>query len=209
MASDAGVVEATGTTAPVTLGRDPLAGVRAFVQRVGPARLVPLGALALTLVGFLGFVGWKLTAPDYALLFPGLEPADALVVTDRLDGLRVPYRLTPDGSAVMVPEGEVLRLRMQMAQDGLPASGTVGYEIFDDRSTLGTSQFEANVNLLRALEGELARTISSMDVVRSARVHLVQPKRELFQRDAAPASASVVVRLTRRDGLGAEQIAAI
>ncbi|TVQ33334.1 MAG: flagellar M-ring protein FliF [Geminicoccaceae bacterium] len=209
VASEAGLIDTTGAGGPVTLGQPPLDRIRGFVQRIGPARLVPLGALLLAFLGFTGFLGWKLTAPDYALLFTGLQPADAQVITDRLQGLRVPYRLTPDGSAVMVPQSEVLRLRMQMAQDGLPNSGTVGYEIFDDRSTLGTSQFEANVNLLRALEGELSRTIASMDAVRSARVHLVQPKRELFQRTAAPASASVIVKLNRRDGLGAEQIAAI
>ncbi|MFW5681064.1 MAG: hypothetical protein ACOC3D_12425, partial [Pseudomonadota bacterium] len=169
MASDAALTETTAAGA-VVLGTSPVDRIRGFVQRIGPARLVPLGALLLALAGFSGFLGWNLTRPDYTLLFTGLAPADAQLVVDRLDGLRVPYRLTPDGSAVMVPESEVLKLRMQMAEDGLPASGSVGYEIFDERSALGTSQFEANVNLLRALEGELGRTIASMDAIRSARV---------------------------------------
>ncbi|MEO1091036.1 MAG: flagellar basal-body MS-ring/collar protein FliF [Pseudomonadota bacterium] len=209
MATDAQTLQPSGSTPPATDPQASLARVQGLVARLGPSRLVAFGGLALGLIAFAIFLGTRVLAPDYGLLFTELEPTDAKLVTDRLDGLGVPFRLTPDGSAVMVPEGDVLRLRMAFAEDGLPASGAVGYEIFDDRSMLGTTQFEANVSLLRALEGELARTIASMNAIRSARVHLVQPKRELFQRESAPASASVAVHLARRDGLGPEQIAAI
>lgn len=188
---------------------DPLARVGAGLKRLGPARLAAIGGLVLGLAGFGLFVALSLGRADYALLFTDLEPADAQTVVEQLETMAVPHRLTRDGSAILVPEGERQRLRMALAEEGLPSSGRVGYEIFDDRSMLGSTQFEANVNLLRALEGELGRTITTLDAIRRARVHLVQPKRELFQRETARASASVVVTLGRRGGLDAEQVAAI
>jgi flagellar M-ring protein FliF len=188
---------------------DPLARLTARVKRLGPARLAALGGLVLGLAGFALFLALSLGRADYALLFTDLEPADAQTVVERLEAMDVPHRLTGDGSAILVPEDERMRLRMALAEDGLPGSGRVGYEIFDDRSLLGSTRFEANVNLLRALEGELGRTIATLGVVDRARVHLVRPERELFQRETARASASVVVNLGRRGGLGAEQVAAI
>ncbi len=188
---------------------DPLARLTARVKRLGPARLAAIGGLVLGLAGFALFLALSLGRADYALLFTDLEPADAQTVVERLEAMDVSHRLTRDGSAILVPEGERMRLRMALAEDGLPGSGRVGYEIFDDRSLLGSTRFEANVNLLRALEGELGRTITTLDVVDRARVHLVRPERELFQRETARASASVVVNLGRRGGLGAEQVAAV
>ncbi len=193
----------------VAVKANPMARTGVVLSGLGPARLTALGGLALGLAGFAVFLTMRLMAPDYALLFTELEPADAQTVIQRLDAVGVPYRLTADGTAILVPEHERLRLRMQFAEEGLPASGAVGYEIFDERSLLGSTQFEANVNLLRALEGELARTIGTLDAVRRARVHLVQPKRELFQRETARASASVVLTLARRGAMGAEQITAV
>jgi len=188
---------------------EPLTRLTDRVKRLGPARLAALGGLLLGLAGFALFLALSLGRTDYALLYTDLEPADAQTVVEQLDAMDVAHRLTRDGTAILVPETERMRLRMALAEEGLPASGRVGYEIFDDRSLLGSTQFEANVNLLRALEGELGRTIATLDVVERARVHLVQPKRELFQRETARASASVVVTLGRRSGLGAEQVAAI
>ncbi|MFP4270517.1 MAG: flagellar basal-body MS-ring/collar protein FliF [Alphaproteobacteria bacterium] len=186
-----------------------LAQLTERVKRLGPARVAALGGLLAGLAGFAVFLALSLGSTDYALLYTDLEPADAQTVIDQLETMDVPHRLTRDGTAIMVPEGERTRLRMALAEEGLPASGRVGYEIFDERSLLGSTQFEADVNLLRALEGELGRTIATLGAVERARVHLVQPKRELFQRETARASASVVVTLARRDGLGAEQVAAI
>ncbi|NBB70051.1 MAG: flagellar M-ring protein FliF [Alphaproteobacteria bacterium] len=205
MANDGDEQQVETATPPA----DPLARLTARVKRLGPARLAAIGGLVLGLAGFAVFLAFSLGRADYALLFTDLEPADAQTVVERLEAMDVPHRLTRDGSAILVPEGERMRLRMALAEDGLPGSGRVGYEIFDDRSLLGSTQFEANVNLLRALEGELGRTIATLGVVDRARVHLVQPERELFQRETARASASVVVNLGRRGGLGAEQVAAI
>lgn len=201
--------ETAAATAAAAPDASPAERLRTGLKEMGPARLAAVGGLLLGLAGFGLFLALRLSAPDYALLFTELEPADAQTVVERLETMGVPYRLTADGTAVLVPEDKRLGLRMQFAQEGLPASGAVGYELFDERSLLGSTQFEANVNLLRALEGELSRTIASLDAVRTARVHLVQPKRQLFQRQSSRASASVALTLARRDGLGVEQVAAV
>lgn len=198
-----------GDVADATDNPGGLAALRTRLQAFGPARLLAMGTIVLVALAFLATLAIRSGTPDYGLLFTDLEARDAQTVVERLQALEVPYRLTRDGTSVMIPDNEILRVRMQLAKEGLPASGTVGYEIFDQQSALGTSQFEANVNLLRALEGELARTISTMDAVRAARVHIVMPKRELFRRTTEPPSASVVITLGRAGTLGAEQIAAI
>ena len=129
-----------------------------------------------------------------ALLYSGLDTADSGAVVAQLDSMQVPYRLVGDGGTIMVPEDQALKLRMSMAQQGLPSGGAVGYEIFDKGTSLGTTSFEQNINRLRALEGELARTIRSLNQVSAARVHLVLPQRELFSKDQTKASAAVILR---------------
>ncbi|MFO1035628.1 MAG: flagellar basal-body MS-ring/collar protein FliF [Geminicoccaceae bacterium] len=183
-------------------------GVMALLRSLGPGRIVALGVVAVLLLGFFAFVITRATQSPYALLFAGLEPADAQQLTERLDAMGVPYRLSDRGDAVMVPENDVLHLRMTLAEQGLPGGDTVGYELFDRGSPFGTTDFVANVNLLRAVEGELARTIGTLRPVRSARVHIVQPKRDLFSREAAKPTASIVLSLNG-GGLDRKQIEAI
>jgi len=108
-----------------------------------------------------------------------------------------------------VPGDQVLQLRVSLAEQGLPGGGSVGYEIFDDNQGIGTTGFVQNVNLVRALEGELSRTISAMRNVRGARVHLVMPRRELFSRERQEASASIVLQAQAAGRLGKEQVQAI
>src|SRR5678816_3132301 len=103
-----------------------------------------------------------------------------------------PYEIRNEGSVILVPKDKVTRLRMKLAESGLPKGGGVGYEIFDKSDALGATSFVQNINRLRALEGELARTIRALDRVQAARVHLVLPDRPLFSRDAPEPSASVV-----------------
>ena len=121
----------------------------------------------------------------------------------------MPYRLRGDGDAILVPADQALRLRMTLAEENLPRGGTVGDEIFDTGSALGTTDFLANVNLRRALEGELARTIGALADVRSARVHLVLPRHELFQRDQIQPSASITLRMQGGRRLNRRQVQAI
>ena len=163
------------------------------LQAFGPSRILALGVVALALAGFFAFVIFRSMEQPYTLLYGGLDPADARQVVQRLDALQVPYRIGPAGDAVMVPADRALRLRMDLAEEGLPAGGAVGYEVFDHQSPLGTTDFLSNLNLKRALEGELARTIGSLRSVRQARVHIVMPKRELFERERQKPTASIVL----------------
>ncbi len=123
--------------------------------------------------------------------------------------MNMPYQLRDGGASILVPSDQVARVRMLMAGDGLPQGGSVGYEIFDKSDAFGTSSFVENINQVRALEGELARTISSIDLVQSARVHLVLPRRELFSRERQVPSASIVLKLRGAVRLSVQQVAAI
>lgn len=180
----------------------------AQLEALGLERLVALAVVVMALAGLLGYIVVKTLEQPYTLLFSGLELADTRTITSRLETMGVAYRLSAGGDAVMVPADRVLELRMALASDGMPGGGVVGYEIFDSADSFGTTDFLSNVNLKRAMEGELARTIQSLRAVRSARVHLVQPRRELFRRDTAPASASVLLSVGA-GGLGRGEIAAV
>jgi len=179
------------------------------LRSLGTGRILALGAVALALAAFFVLIVARTLEPPYTLLFGGLAPEDARRIVERLEAAGVPHRLGPAGDAVFVPADRALRLRMDLAEQGLPTGGSVGYELFDKSGPLGTSDFLANVNLRRALEGELARTIAAIRPVRAARVHLVLPRRELFERERHPASASVVVSLAGRGGLDRRQVQGI
>src|SRR3546814_12139304 len=128
------------------------------------------------------------------LLFWELEPAAASRIVAELEKQNVPYQVSKDGARIMVPSDQAARLRIALAEQRLSCS-VVGYEIFDREQALGTSSFVQNVNHLRALEGELARTVASLDPVQGARVHLVLPRRELFSRERQEPSASIVLKM--------------
>lgn len=179
------------------------------IKALGPARILALGAVAVLLAGFFTYILTRSLEQPYTLLFGGLAPEDARRIIERLEAASVPYRLSPSGDAVLVPADRALKLRMDLAQEGLPSGGSVGYELFDRLGPFGTSDFLANVNLRRALEGELARTIASIRPVRAARVHLVLPRRDLFERERQKPSASVVVSLTGGASLDRRQVQGI
>lgn len=170
-------------------------------------RLAALGGVALALLVFFIFLTTRLSNPDMSLLYADLETADSAKIVERLEGMGVPFEIKAEGSQIVVPADQVLRLRMAMASEGLPAGGSIGYEIFDRQDALGTTNFVQQVNHLRALEGELSRTIMAISQIRSARVHLVIPQRELFSRDKPEPSASIIV--SQRGGLDKSQVVAI
>lgn len=180
---------------------------RIFAQ-AGPTRL--LAALGVTgLVAALLFsIMFRMEGSGKTLLFSGLAPAEASSIAARLDTMGVKYDLRGDGSAVYVDEKVALKTRMTLAGEGLPARGSIGYEIFDKTDALGANTFVQNINKLRALEGELARTIMSLDGVSDARVHLVMPERRLFENEQSQASASIVLR-TRGGTLDAGGVRAV
>jgi flagellar M-ring protein FliF len=148
-----------------------------------------------------------MTTPQMVPLFTDLPPDDSASIIKDLERQAVPYLLKSDGAIILVPQDKVARLRMKLAESGLPKGGGVGYEIFDKTDALGSTTFVQNINHLRALEGELARTIRSIDRVQAARVHLVLPERPLFSRDKVDASASIVLKV--RGTLEPQQVRAI
>ena len=182
-------------------------GITEFVKALGPGRLAAMGAVAVGLIGFFVFLMLRLSQPQFAVLFTELAFEDSIEIVRKLEGMNVPHKLRQEGSVILVPKERVLRLRMKLAEDGLPAGGTIGYEIFDKGDTLGATSFVQNVNRLRAIEGELARTIRAIDRIMTARVHLVLPQRRLFARTSTDPSASIVVKV--RGSLDGSQIKAI
>jgi flagellar M-ring protein FliF len=180
-----------------------------ILKQVGPARLGIMGGVVLALLAFFVFVSLRVSTPDYALLYRDLSTTDAGQVAAALETAQIPYQISQDGGSVSAPKNEVGRARMLLAEKGLPNGGSMGYEIFDKQSGFGTTNFVQNVNQVRALEGELSRTIVSLTQVRSARVHLVLPKRELFSRESMPASASVFLSLVSSSPLSREQVVSI
>jgi flagellar M-ring protein FliF len=182
-------------------------GFFAFVKSLGAARIGAMAAVTLALVGFFSFLMVRMTTPEMVPLFTDLTLQDSGSILKELDRQNVAYEMKSGGSIVMVPRDKVARLRMSLAESGLPKGGGIGYEIFDKSDTLGATSFVQNINHLRALEGELARTIRSIDQVEAARVHLVLPQRQLFSRERAEPSASIVLKV--RGTLQAQQVRAV
>src|SRR5882757_7640473 len=166
-----------------------------------------MGAVTIALIGFFAFLILRVTAPQMTPLFTDLSLQDSAAIVKDLERQAIPYQLKHEGAVVLVPKDMVLRARMKLAEGGLPKGGGIGYEIFDKSDTLGATSFVQNINHLRALEGELARTIRAIDRVQAARVHLVLPERPLFSREKAEPSASIVLKV--RGALEPQQVRAI
>lgn len=184
-------------------------GLMQSLRSLGVVRLAAMAGVALAMVAFFAFLTTRLTAPTMSLLFGDLDLKDSAQIIQRLEAQNVQYQIHADGAQIMVPSDQVARLRMTMAEQDLPHGGSVGYELFDKADTFGSSSFVQTLNQLRALEGELSRTIGSLSPVLAARVHLVLPHREIFSRDQQEASASIVVKLRGAEQLSKGQTAAI
>jgi flagellar M-ring protein FliF len=181
----------------------------AQLRALGPARLGAMAAVALTVLGLLGWFSMRAGQPGMALLYSELDPRDAGAVAASLDRQKVAYQLGSGGSSILVPEEMVPRLRLSLAREGLPAGGNVGWEIFDRGESLTTTPFQQDVNRLRAMEGELSRTIRALAGVRAARVHLVLPRRAAFSRQVSEAQASVVLTMQGVQRLDREGVQAV
>jgi len=188
-------------------GRLVLQSLLSFLKGLGASRLMAMIAVTAALIGFFAFVIIRVTTPQMTTLFTDLSTEDSSAIIKDLERQAIPYELRNDGAVIMVPKDKVTRLRMKLAEGGLPKGGGVGYEIFDKSDALGTTSFVQNINHLRALEGELARTIRAIDRIQAARVHLVLPEKPLFARETPEPSASIVVRV--RGTLEPQQIRAI
>lgn len=179
------------------------------IKNMSAGRLVALSAVILFLISFFVYIATQLNTTDYSVLYTDLELEDAKQIVERLEGENIKYKLTKNGTEILVPTEVVNKMRVDTAELALASKGSnVGYELFDNTDALGTTNFVQNVNLIRALEGELARSVRSVDNIKSARVHLVLPKREMFSKEEQEPSASVVIR-TISGQLSPQSVAAI
>ncbi|MGO4666525.1 flagellar basal-body MS-ring/collar protein FliF [Bosea sp. 2RAB26] len=170
-------------------------GIVEQFTKFGAARLAAMLAVTLALVGFFGFVMLKMSQPAMSVLFSDLSTQDVNAILKDLDTRGIKYELRSDGQTVLVAKTDVPRLRLDLAGKGIPSGGGVGYEIFDKGDAFSSTSFVQNINHLRALEGELSRTIRSIGRVQAARVHLVIPEKRLFERDREPPRASIALKL--------------
>lgn len=171
-----------------------------FVDRI---RALPVvgqialaGVTALLIVALL-VGGWLITRPKYEVLFRDLRPADAATIVAQLEKDKTPYRLDDGGATILAPASRIDETRLAIMGADLPLKGTVGFELFN-KSDMGLTEFAQRINYQRALQGELSRTIMTIDAVDTARVHLTLPEPSIFRADRKPAKASVT--LTTRPG---------
>ncbi|MDB5417032.1 MAG: fliF [Phenylobacterium sp.] len=181
--------------------------VLAALQKFGIGRLVALLGIGAGVAAALVALTMNLGEPK-ALLYANLDIKEAGSITQALDQANVKYEVKGDGSTIMVPRDQVASTRLMLSSKGLPTAGSVGYEIFDNANALGQTDFVQQLNRQRALEGELGRTIQGLDGVTSVRVHLVLPKRQLFEEQTDQPSASVNIHVGGREP-APEQVRAI
>jgi len=175
-------------------GREQAEKLWANLLELGAKRLIALALIGLATIATVGVGAYYLSRPEMTVLYTGLEGNDVSRMGSALQDAGVPYDVNADGTAIMVSHSMASRARMLLAEKGLPRGAGSGYELFDDLGSLGLTSFMQEVTRVRALEGELARTIQLMQGVRAARVHIVLPEKGSFRRDQQPPSASVVIR---------------
>ncbi|NIF81746.1 flagellar basal body M-ring protein FliF [Paraburkholderia sp. Cy-641] len=178
-----------------------------LAQMRGNPRAPLVFAVALLVAVVAGLFLWS-RVPDYKVLYSNLSDRDGGQIIAALQQANIPYKLSESGGAILVPAEQVHEMRLRLASQGLPKSGSVGFELMDNQK-FGISQFDEQINYQRALEGELERTIESISTVKSARVHLAIPKPTVFVRDKEPPSASVLVNLYPGRVLDEGQVVAI
>lgn len=170
------------------------------------SRKIALGVFAMILVaGFTTLFFWA-NKTEFKVAYNGLSKDDAALVVDKLKESNTSYRLTGDGTTIMVPQAVVYDVRLSMAKEGIPKGGHVGFEIFD-KTEFGTTEFVQKINKKRAIQGELARTISAFDEVKTARVMIVMPKDSVFVEEMKTPSASILLELN--SDLEKEKVTAI
>ena len=164
------------------------------LQGLGVRRLVALALIGVAVFAVTGVAGYYLSRPTMETLYSGLDRDDIAAIGAALREAGVPFDVNAESTIILTPAGQAATARMILAEKGLPRSGAVGNELFDKLGSLGLTSFMQDVTRLRALEGELARTIQMMRTVKAARVHIVLPDEGSFRRERQPSSASVVIR---------------
>jgi flagellar M-ring protein FliF len=182
--------------------------LKTLLKNLPPGKRVTLLTVASgSIISFIVLMIWA-GRPDFELLYSNLAPEDAGAIVAKLKEQKIPYQISSNGSSILVPKERIYEIRLELASQGLPRGGGVGFEIFD-RTKLGMTEFVQNVNYQRALQGELARTINEFAEVESTRVHLVIPQKSLFIEEEEPATASVVLKLHLGKRLSQDQVQGI
>ena len=185
---------------------DQLERLWASLKGLGPRRLAALAGVGIAIFAIVGFGSYYLSRPDLEVLYVGLTPPEVARMSGVLHEAGITFDVNTDATKVFVKRGESARARMLLAERGLPNGSTAGYELFDKLGSMGLTSFMQNITRLRALEGEIARTIQAMRGVKAARVHLVLPDPGSFRREAQPPSASVVIRTETSEAASAAAI---
>lgn len=178
---------------------------RTLFSQLGVRRLAVMAGVALAVLAALAFVATRGTTSSMGFLFTDLDPAAAQSITEKLKAKGVDYRLSADGTSILAPQDKLAELRMAMAGDHL--GGKIGYEVLDNEQSFGVSASRAKLNETRAIEGELAKSIESLDGVAKARVHIVMPERAMFATESRKSTAAVTVKTKGR--LSSEAVASI
>jgi flagellar M-ring protein FliF len=175
-------------------GFEQLEKLTAGFLQLGTKKLVALGVIGLMVMAAVGLSSFYLTRPDYDTLYTGLTPQDVSRVGAALREAGIPFDISSDATKVMVHPSQTAEARAMLAEKGLPSSSTGGYELFDKLGTVGLTSFMQEITKVRALEGEISRTVQAMKGVKAARVHIVLPETSSFRQAKQLASASVVIR---------------
>lgn len=176
------------------IGQEQLERLGESLRNLGARRLAALAVIGLTVFGAVAVGSYYLSRPEMEPLYVGLEPQDASRISAALRDSGISFDVAPDGSRVSVPYGETARARMLLAEKGLPNNASAGYELFDKLGPVGLTSFMQDITRVRALEGEIARTIQTMNGIKAARVHIVLPDAGSFRRNQQAPSASVIIR---------------
>jgi flagellar M-ring protein FliF len=182
-----------------------LEAIKNLVGQIGPKRLMLMGGVAFALLAALAFVATRGSDPQMGYLYTDLDPSAAATITEKLKAQNVEYQLSADGTSVMAPQDKLAELRMSLAGEKL--GGKIGYEVLDEEQPFGVSASRAKMNETRAVEGELSKSIQTIQNVSAARVHIVMPERAMFAAESRKATAAVTVKTRGR--LSSETIASI
>ena len=166
-----------------------------------------MALISLGLVSYFGYLIFRASQPINSVLYTDLMPEDTTAIIHELETRGIAFEIRDDGRSILAPKSDIPRLRLDLATKGIPTGGSVGYEIFDRSDGFSTSGLVQSINQLRAIEGELARSIRTISAVQSARVHLAIPEKRLFEKDREPPRASIALKLQR--DLSAGQISAV
>lgn len=167
---------------------------------LGPGRLLALGAVGVAIIGMVFFGTYYVNKPAHETLYVGLETTDLNQVSIALSEGGIDFQVGSDGSSISVPVGMTSKARLYLAERGLPSSNNAGYELFDKVGSLGLTSFMQEVTRVRALEGEIARSIQAIDGVTAARVHIVMADRGSFRQAEQKPTASVMIRASQMAG---------